>query len=116
MPHVSVSERDVAPAGDRLRVAWAWGLIGVTAVAFSLLRAMAVNLPWHLATARMAFDTGHWPAHNTFSYTFPDYPVFQQYPAFQAAMWGVYRATGWEGLSVATALVTTPTLLLNTTK
>ena len=30
--------------------------------------------------------------------------MFQQYPAFQAAMWGVFRAAGWEGLSVATAL------------
>ena len=81
-----------------------WGLIGIAAVALSLVRAMAVNLPWHLATARLAFETGHWPALNTFSYTFPGYPVFQQYPAFQATVWAAFRAAGWEGLSVLTSV------------
>jgi hypothetical protein len=103
---MSVAERPAAPIDDKRHTfAWAvWGLIAVTAVALSLVRAMAVNLPWHLATARLAADSGHWPALNTFSYTFPDYPIFQQYPAFQATMWLVLRAAGWEGLSVATAV------------
>ena len=33
---------------------------------------MAINEPSHLATARLAQATGHWPAVNTFSYTFPE--------------------------------------------
>ena len=104
---MSAAERPAAPIADKQHVgfAWAvWALIAATAVALSLVRAMAVNLPWHLATARFAADTGHWPALNTFSHTFPGYPIFQQYPAFQATMWLVLRATGWEGLSVATAV------------
>jgi hypothetical protein len=100
-------ERAVPPTDEppRTSVVWlVWGLIGIAAVALSLVRAMAVNLPWHLATARLAFETGHWPALNTFSYTFPGYPVFQQYPAFQATVWAVFRAAGWEGLSVLTSV------------
>src|SRR5262245_58999615 len=96
------------PAADERRgaaLAWTvWTLILVAAVALSLLRAMAVNLPWHLATARLAQATGHWPTVNTFSYTFPGYPVYQQYPAFQTAMWAIFRAAGWAGLSAATAV------------
>ena len=85
--------------------AWAvWALIILAGVALALIRVMAVNLPWHLATARLAQATGHWPGVNTFSYTFPDYPVYQQYPAFQAAVWAVFRAASWAGLSVITAV------------
>jgi hypothetical protein len=97
-----------APSADDERgatFAWViWALIIVAGIAFALIRVMAVNLPWHLATARLAQATGHWPAVNTFSYTFPDYPVYQQYPAFQGAMWAIFRATGWAGLSAATAI------------
>ena len=81
-----------------------WALLIITGVALALIRVMAVNLPWHLATARLALETGHWPMANTFSYTFPDYPLYQQYPAFQAAMWAIFRVAGWAGLSAATAV------------
>jgi hypothetical protein len=81
-----------------------WGLIVVAGIALALLRVMAVNLPWHLATARLALETGHWPVANTWSYTFPDYPIYQQYPAFQLTMWSLLRVAGWGGLSVATAV------------
>ena len=106
---MSVSQKvDSAPASDATHVgAEAWvaaGLILIAAAAFSLLRVQAVNLPWHLATARVAEATGHWLASNTFSYTFPDYPVYQQYPVFQATVWAVYRAFGWSGLSVTAAV------------
>jgi len=97
----STADDDPQPAA----LAWTvWTLIIVAGIALSLLRVMAVNLPWHLATARLAQETGHWPAVNTFSYTFPDYPVYQQYPAFQATMWAILRVAGWDGLSVATAV------------
>lgn len=80
------------------------GLVFTAAVALSLLRVQAANLPWHLATARLAQETGHWPVVNTFSYTFPDYPVYQQYPVFQAPLWAILRVAGWGGLSVATSV------------
>src|SRR4051812_1066219 len=105
---MSVSPTAAAPArgdGQSRAMAWTvWTLILVAAAALSLLRVMAVNLPWHLATARLAQATGHWPAVNTFSYTFPDYPAYQQYPVFQAVMWAIFRGAGWAGLSVATSV------------
>jgi hypothetical protein len=105
---MSVSPTAAAPArgdGQSRAMAWTvWTLILVAAAALSLLRVMAVNLPWHLATARLAQATGHWPAVNTFSYTFPDYPAYQQYPVFQAVMWAIFRVAGWAGLSVATSV------------
>jgi hypothetical protein len=76
------------------------GLVLLAAVAFSAIRVQAVNLPWHMAVARTAQATGHWLSLNTFSYTFPDYPMFQQYPAFEAVVWGTYRLAGWAGLSL----------------
>ncbi|HEY5451249.1 MAG TPA: hypothetical protein VIQ54_20995, partial [Polyangia bacterium] len=82
-PSAAADSETRQPAG----LAWAvWTLIIVAGVALSLLRVMAINLPWHLATARLAQEIGHWPVVNTFSYTFPDYPIYQQYPAFQAVM------------------------------
>ncbi len=92
--------------------ALAFGLIVLSAFAFALIRVQSVNLPWHLATARLAEATGHWPAVNTFSYTFPDHPVFQQYPAFQATLWRIFGAAGWGGLSVLTGVGWTLVLLL----
>jgi hypothetical protein len=102
---------DAAPTPTRLDWAAA-ALVVLSAVAFSLIRAQSVNLPWHLATARLAEATGHWPSRNTFSYTFPDHPVYQQYPAFQAAAWTVLRLAGWGGLSVLTAVGWTAAFLL----
>ena len=97
-----------APAADSgPRAAFAltaWSLIIVTGLALALVRVMSINLPWHLATGRLAHETGHWPVVNTFSYTFPAYPVFQQYPIFQWAMWAIFRVAGWVGLSGATAI------------
>ena len=69
-------------------------------VALSLIRIDATDTPWHLATARYAFEQGHWPVQNTFSYTFPEYPLYQQYPLYQTILYGVYLIGGWEGLSV----------------
>jgi hypothetical protein len=92
-----------------------WGaaaLVLLTAVAFSLIRVQPVNLPWHLATARLAQETGHWPSVNTFSYTFPNHPVYQQYPVFQGALWAIFQRAGWAGLSVLTAVGWTIAYLL----
>ena len=100
--HVPPAPSEVPSSDDKrgATVACAiWALIVVAGVALALIRVMAIDLPWHLATARLAHETGHWPAVNTFSYTFPDYPVYQQYPAFQGVMWTILRAGGWAGLS-----------------
>jgi hypothetical protein len=96
-----VDDPDPQPAALTWTV---WALIVVAGIALALLRVMAVNLPWHLATARLALETGHWPVVNTWSYTFPDYPLYQQYPAFQFTVWTILRIAGWGGLSVATAV------------
>jgi hypothetical protein len=69
-------------------------------VAFALIRVQAVDVPWHLATARLAQATGHWPTRNTFSFTFPDFPLYQQYPAFQAVVYAIFERWSWSGLSV----------------
>jgi hypothetical protein len=94
-------------------VEWIAGaLVVLAAFAFALIRVQAINLPWHLATARLAHETGHWPARNTFSYTFPDHPVYQQYPAFQGVCWALLRAGGWPALSLLTGIGWTLVVLL----
>lgn len=72
----------------------------LAAVALSLNKIDPTDTPYHLATARYAFASGHWPTTNTFSYTFPDYPLYQQYPIYQSLLYGVYWLGGWEGLSL----------------
>ncbi len=54
------------------------GALLLATFALSLVRMDMVDTPVHLATAREAFVTGHWPVTNTFSYTFPDHPLYQQ--------------------------------------
>jgi hypothetical protein len=106
---VTARETQAAPAP----IDWlAAALVVLAAVAFALIRVQPVNLGWHLATARLAQETGRWPAVNTFSYTFPDHPVYQQYPAFQGTLWAVLQHAGWGGLSVLTAAGWTVAFLL----
>jgi hypothetical protein len=95
------------------RLDWlAAALVVVSAVAFATIRVQAVNIPWHIATARLAHETGHWPQVNTFSYTFPEHPIYQQYPAFQATLYAALRAGGWELISLVSGLGWTAVLLL----
>ena len=72
----------------------------VAAIAFSLIRIDMTDTPWHLSTARLAFTMGHWPISNTFSYTYADYPLNQQYPIYQTLLYFVYSIGEWEGLSL----------------
>jgi hypothetical protein len=108
----AMTGRDAAPARPTPLDWGAAALVVLTSLAFALIRVQAVNLPWHLATARLAQETGHWPAVNTFSYTFPNHPIFQQYPAFQGVLWAVFQHAGWGGLSVLTAVGWTGAFLL----
>ena len=102
-PEATASLAEPVPGEPARPSAVIWtaaALVLLTAVVLSLIRVQAQNLPWHLATGRLALENGHWLARNTFSYTFPDYPLYQQYPVFQTVVWGVYRVAGWNGLSV----------------
>jgi hypothetical protein len=76
------------------------GAVFLAALALSLSRVDTTDTPIHLATAREAFATGHWPIRNTFSYTYPDYPLYQQYPIYQTLLYLVYAVGGWQGLSI----------------
>jgi hypothetical protein len=86
-------------AGDLVAAA----LVVVALVAFAVIRVQFVDVPWHLATARLARALGHWPTLNTFSYTFPAHPIYQQYPLYQATLSAAHRLAGWEGLSALCA-------------
>lgn len=89
----------------RERIAFA--LLFVAAIALALVKITPTDTPVHMATARIAFETGHWPTTNTFSYTHPDFPLYQQYPIYQALLLAAFRLGGWEGLSVLGALLWT---------
>jgi hypothetical protein len=82
-------------------VEWiALGGLLVGLVALSLVKVGITDTPWHLSTARHAFAHGAWPTQNTFSYTHPDYPLYQQYPLYQALLYLTYVVGGWTGLSL----------------
>ncbi|MCB9850833.1 MAG: hypothetical protein H6817_09030 [Phycisphaerales bacterium] len=104
-PELMADRRDASAVVDvRARASMlslvAAGAVLVSAVAFGLIRQPCNDIGWHLATARVAFETGSWPVTNTFSNTHPDYPLDQQYPLFQTLLYGAYRAAGWSGLSI----------------
>ncbi|HUU82624.1 MAG TPA: hypothetical protein VM243_03875 [Phycisphaerae bacterium] len=84
----------------------------MSVLAFGLIKLPCNDVTWHLATARLAFEQGHWPTVNTFSNTYPDYPLYQQYPVYQSLLYAVHRVAGWEGLSVLIAVGWLGVLLL----
>ncbi|QGJ70335.1 Hypothetical protein PBC10988_20300 [Planctomycetales bacterium 10988] len=80
-----------------------WLLLGMclfTLAVTNVMKIHTVDVPWHLATARLAWEQGYFPATNSFSYTFPEYPLYQQYPLFQSVLFTVYQWASWEGLSL----------------
>jgi hypothetical protein len=60
-----------------------------------------IDVPWHLATGRRIVEEGIVPVTNTFSWTFPDHPLPQQYPLYQAFAWLLLDRFGWPALSLA---------------
>lgn len=95
------AEADLRP----LPIEWmAAAAVMVSLIAFALLRISCGDVAWHLATARLAMKTGVWPTTNTFSHSFPDYPLYQQYPLFDLVLYTVYQALGWPGLSALLCL------------
>src|SRR5512136_329706 len=90
----------------------AMGGLFLALIALSLIRIGMDGTPWHLATAKYAFSEGHWPIQNTFSYTYPDYPLYQQYPIYQTILYLTYLAGGWVGLSILNCVAWFGILLL----
>lgn len=78
----------------------AWLVILATLLSLALIRIELTDVPVQLASAREAFRTGQWITKNTFSYTHPDYPVYQQYALYQWALFSIFQHWGWVGLSV----------------
>lgn len=78
----------------------AFAAILVAAVAYGAIRICCDDVGWHLATASLARELGHWPTTNSFSHTFPDFPLYQQYPLFQGLLYAVHQMGGWEALSL----------------
>jgi hypothetical protein len=90
----------------------AWALLALAVPLQTLLRIQPFDVPWHLATARLAETLGHWPTENTFSFTFPHHPIYQQYPVFQRLLYAIFRLGSWEALSVFIAVGYTAILVL----
>ncbi len=81
-----------------------WVALFVALPALTLIKIAPHDILWHLGTARLAEGLGHWPTTNSFSFTFADYPLYQQYPVFQAVVHRLYTLGGWPGLSLFLAL------------
>jgi hypothetical protein len=74
------------------------------------MRVKMADVPWHLATGRLIVEDGVLPTTNTFSWTFPDHPLYQQYPLFQAGLYLIWKVAGFEGLSILTSILWTSVL------
>lgn len=105
---VDPNETGQEPSLDRtadsprpMPIEWAAaGAVLLSLIAFAMIRLACGDVAWHLATARLAFACGQWPTTNAFSYTFADYPLYQQYPLFQSLLLAIHQIAGWPGLSV----------------
>jgi hypothetical protein len=79
-------------------------------VAASTYRLTPVDVPWHLATGRWILEHGFMTT-NTFSWTHPDHPLYQQYPLFQVPLTLVVDGLGWSAGSLWFGLLWTGALL-----
>ncbi|MDF1595401.1 MAG: hypothetical protein P1T08_04785 [Acidimicrobiia bacterium] len=84
--------------------------VSMLVVAVSLLKVKMVDVPVHLATGRLIVEQGVFPTTNTFSWTFPDYALYQQYPLFQGILYVTWRLVGFGGLSLVTCALWTTVL------
>lgn len=78
----------------------ALGLVLALLVIFGLFRIDPVDVPGHLRTGQLIWEQGAPLTTNQFSWTFPDYPVAQQYPLYQLVLYGLQQTLGWWSLSV----------------
>jgi hypothetical protein len=83
----------------------------VVLVAIGLYKIPPVDVPWHLATGRYALEHGQFPVTNTFSWTWPDHALHQQYPLFQVPL-ALLVELGWPAVTAVNALAWTLGVLL----
>lgn len=86
-----------APVANRFAAAAVFGML----VLIGLYRIPPVDVPWHLATGRLILATGHFPTTNTFSWTYPDFTLNQQYPLWQVPLALIVDHLGWEWVTAA---------------
>lgn len=91
------------PVTHRAAPGWPeWMAAAAVMLAFFALGAIRIpcdDTTWHLATARVAEQIGHWPVVNTFSHTHTDHPLYQQYPLFQSLLYRTFHLGGWPAIS-----------------
>jgi len=97
--------RDKAGAAALIAV---FGLL----VAVGCYRIPPVDVPWHLELGRLIVETGHFPVTNTFSWTFPDQPMTQQYPIFQPMVYLLVDRLGFGAFSLVNLVLWTGAALL----
>lgn len=99
----------IPPPANRATALESLALISLLVLTFglTLVRVDVTDTPWHLATARLAYESGKWPTTNTFSWTHPGYPLQQQYPVYQSMLYAAYSLGSWEGLSIFQATIWT---------
>lgn len=85
-------------------------LVVLAMVTFSTYRLVPADVPWHLATGRWILENGFMTT-NTFSWTHPDHPLYQQYPLFQVPLALVVDGLGWAAGSMWFGLLWTGALL-----
>jgi len=77
---------------------------------FSTYRLVPVDVPWHLATGRWILENGFMTT-NTFSWTHPDHPLYQQYPLVQVPLALLVDHIGWWSASLWFGLLWTGALV-----
>ena len=99
------------PSGN-LSAGWlASGAVIGLMFAIGIYKIPPVDVPWHLATGRWAIEHGHFPVTNTFSWTWPDHPLHQQYPLFQIPLALLVGSLGWGSVTIAGAALWTAVTL-----
>src|SRR5205823_13081677 len=99
---------------------------GVGATLARMLAALAIVLTltpledpdtwFHLAGGRLLWQTGRWPAANTFSFAAGDYPYIDLHWVFQLILYACYQVAGVNGcIALAIGLVLTAIALLYAT-
>src|SRR5438034_4881481 len=98
----------------------------LTAALVPLLAALAIALTmtplddpdtwFHLTGGRLLWETGRWPATNTFSFAASNYPYIDLHWVFQLLLYASYQLAGVSGcIALTIALVLTAIGLLNAT-
>ncbi len=84
--------------------AWAqrvgFTLVLLLLVSTTLYRVQPFDISTHLATGRLILETGTVPTTNSFSWTFPDHPLNQQYPLVQVPAYWLVDQLGFGALSL----------------